>query len=198
MIQIDLNANVRDKFGKGASRTLRRAGRTPAVFYGPKTEPVALDLESRGFYKSLIDLQRRNAVINLTISDKAGKTETHRAMIKELQTDPILNSLVHADFVQVAIDAPMALRVPINYVGKAKGADLGGDVNFGLHDVLLKGLILDLPDFIEVDISGLNIGDSISCRDLPVAAGLTLLEDADHVCVSVDASARAAAATEAA
>ena len=78
MIQIDLSAKVRENYGKGAARTLRRAGRTPAVLYGPNVEALSLDLETRGFTKSLLGLQRANAVVNLTIEDSAGKSKKRR------------------------------------------------------------------------------------------------------------------------
>jgi len=191
MIQIDLSATVRDQFGKGAARTMRRQGRTPAVIYGPKAGVVALDIETKGFSLALIKLQRRNAVINLTVLDKDGKGETRHAMIKELQTDPVQDFLVHADFLEIPMDVPMILRVPVKLVGKAKGADLGGEVMANLSSVKMKGLVLDIPDFLEVDVTPLEVGDAITCKDLAVPKGVTLLEDGDKVFVHVAMPSRA-------
>ncbi len=192
MIQIDLSATVRDRFGKGAARTMRRDGRTPAVLYGPKVGVVALDIATKEFSTSLIKLQRRNAVINLTVFDKDGKGETRHAMIKELQTDPVHDFLVHADFLEIPMDVPMILRVPVKLVGKAKGADMGGEVMVNLATVKMKGLVLDLPDYLEVDVSPLDVGDAITCKDLAIPKNVTLLEDGDKVFVHVALPARAA------
>ncbi|OIP44451.1 MAG: 50S ribosomal protein L25 [Deltaproteobacteria bacterium CG_4_10_14_3_um_filter_60_8] len=191
MIQVDLTATMRDRFGKGAARTMRRQGRTPAVLYGPKAGVVALDLETKGFSTTLIKLQRRNAVINLTVLDKDGKGGVRHAMIKELQTDPVQDTLVHADFLEIPMDVPMILRVPVKLVGKAKGADLGGEVMVNLATVKMKGLVLDIPDYLEVDVSPLEVGDSITCKNLDIPKNVTLLEDGDKVFVHVAMPSRA-------
>ena len=100
-------------------------------------------------------------------------------------TDPILDSLVHADFLEITLDKPIALRVPLNYVGKAKGVDLGGEVVENRRDVLVQGPILEIPDFIEVAVSDLEIGDSIACQDLAVPDNVKLLEANESLCFSV-------------
>lgn len=192
MIQIDLNAKTRAQFGKGAARSLRREGKTPAVLYGPQLDAMALDLDSRDFTKSLLMLQRRNAVVNLTIEGDGGKSKVHHALIKEIQTDPVRNTLVHADFMEISMDTPMILHVPIHVNGNAKGVELGGVVNLPMPFVSLKGVVLDFPDCIEVDVTSMDIGDKILCQDLEIPGKLTLIDKAAQVCVSVDMAARVA------
>jgi large subunit ribosomal protein L25 len=185
MIQVDMSASVRDQYGKGAARSLRRQGRTPAVLYGPKADAVALDVETKGFTKRLIDLQRRNAIFNLSIAGKDGKEEVRHVIVQELQTDPVNDELVHADFLEIPLKEPLTLSVQLQLIGHAKGVDLGGIVMTAMHTVSLRGLILDFPDYIEVDVADLDVGDAIHCKDLNIPDTLELLDDVDASCVSV-------------
>ena len=189
MLQYDITAQVRNGFGKGANRTLRRAGQAPAVIYGSGKEPMALVVDIKGFTKTLLDIQRRNAVINLTI-EAEGKSETRQVMIKELQKNPIDDSLVHADFLEISLEAPMTLSVPVKYTGKAKGVDMGGDMEITVNELPLKGKVLDIPDLIEVDVTPLELGSRFTCKDLPLPANVTLMKNADKVCVSISGAAQ--------
>ena len=87
MLQVDISARLRKSFGKGAARTLRRSGWTPANLYGPNIEPMALELETKPFMKTLLSIHRQNAVISLSI-DEDGKTSKRHVVTKEIQTDP--------------------------------------------------------------------------------------------------------------
>ncbi len=186
MIQVDVTAQVRTSFGKGAARSLRRTGQTPAIIYGLKTDPIALSLDTRSFTKTLLELQRRNAVVNLEVEGGEGAGKKH-VLIKEIQVDPIKDSLKHADFYEISLDVPSAFSVPVNYKGKAAGVDLGGELIVSLTHVSLQANPLDIPDTLELDISSLNIGDSISCKDIQLPANVTLLDDENKVCVAVEA-----------
>ncbi len=190
MIQIDLSANTRDRFGKGAARSLRREGKTPAVLYGPKIEAMALDLDSRDFTKSLLMLQRRNAVVNLTIEAEDGKSEVRYALIKEVQTDPVRNTLVHADFMEVSKEETMTFEVPIQMDGNAKGVELGGELHTPMTTVTLRGTVLDIPDFIAVDVSDMDIGDKVFCKDLDIPSDMTMLDKDEQVCISVTVASK--------
>jgi len=182
MLQVDMTANTRNTFGKGAARVIRRAGKTPAVLYGPKTDPLALELNTKDFTKGLLFINRRNAVVSLNVDDGSA---TKHVMVKEIQADPIHDTLVHADFVEISLEDEMSLAVPIKLVGKAKGVDLGGEMHIPVTTVQLVGKPLDIPDFIEIDVTSLNIGDKLSCADLNIPAGISMLTDGDVTCVSV-------------
>lgn len=188
MLQVDMSALVRNSFGKGAARTTRRAGRTPAVVYGPKTEPLALELNTKDFTKGLININRRNAVVNLSIDDGSA-TSTRHVMIKEIQADPIHDTLVHADFMEISLDTEMTVSVPLQFSGKAKGVDLGGEMTVFSHAVMLRGKPLDIPDTVTVEVSSLDLGDHITFQDLEIPAGATLESDPAKVCVSVSGAA---------
>jgi len=184
MLQVDMTARLRKSFGKGASRTLRRSGWTPANLYGPNIEPMALELETKPFMKTLLSIHRQHAVISLSI-DEDGKTSKRHVITKEIQTDPIEDSLVHADFYEVSLEKPVTLSIPIKYVGKAKGVDLGGELHTHMQRLHLKGKMLDLPDYVEIDVSPLGVGESLKCQDIVLPANVLLQEKESAVCVAV-------------
>ncbi len=181
MIQIDVTAQVRENFGKGAARTIRREGRTPAILYGPKTDPVALTLDTHSFTKSLLGLQRRNAIVSLEIEGGGQKNVT----VKDIQVDPVSNALEHADFYELDMDKEYTYSVPVVYSGKAKGVDSGGGMEVYVNAVDVKGKPLSIPDAIEVDVTPLQVDDLITRGELTTPEGVTLLGDAKTVCVTV-------------
>lgn len=195
MLQYDLNADVRNTYGKGAARSMRRDGKTPAILYGPKSEAIALKLDSKSLTKTLVTLQRRNAVFNLEVNDGAASTKRY-AIVKEVQAAPITGDLVHADFLEVKLDEPMVFDVPVKYIGVAKGVDLGGEMHIALTTVKLKGLILDIPDFLEIFVSDMSIGDRLHCSDLKIPSSLEMLNDLDATCVAIVSESRTQAEEE--
>ncbi len=184
MLQVDIAAQRRTKFGKGASRSMRRAGQTPAVLYGPRIEPQSLMLDTHTFTKALFSVHRRNAVINLEITDDQGAT-VHHVVTREIQVDPIRNDVLHADFYVISLDEPLPFAVPLHYTGKARGVDMGGELETSLEKVNLKGKALDIPNQLEIDVTPLGPGAKLTCGDLPLPAGVFLADEADKVCVAV-------------
>jgi len=184
MLQLEMNANVRSTQGKGAARVLRSKGMTPAVLYGAGVAPVSLELETKAFTKTLLEINRRNALINLDVAEGKKKSTRH-VVIKELQTDPIRDELIHADFCEVSLENPMVLDVHIAMTGKAKGVDLGGILQIGLDKVRMRGKILDFPDSLPIDISGLAIEDGLHLKDLDIPSNLEVLDDENSTIVFV-------------
>lgn len=181
MLQVDMSASKRDSFGKCAMRRLRSSGNTPAVLYGNNKESVSLQLETTPFLKSLFQINRGNAVVNLSINGEG----TRHAMVKEIQTDPVTDDLIHADFLEINLDAPQNFSVKIELVGDAIGVDLGGALVVHNSTVMVEGLPLDIPDGISVDIAELAIGDSIKYSDLDLPANLKMLSNASDTFVDV-------------
>jgi large subunit ribosomal protein L25 len=184
MLQLDLSANVRSTHGKGAARVLRSKGLTPAVLYGSGVKPVSLELDTKSFTKSLLQINRRNAVIDLDIKEGKKKSIRH-VVIKELQTHPIDDKLIHADFCEVSLDAQVVLEVPVELTGVSKGVDIGGILQFTLPKVPLRGTILDFPDSLPLDISAMEIEDRLCCKDLDIPEGLELMADEERQVVFV-------------
>ncbi len=181
MLQIEMNASIRKVKGKGAMRQLRMKGLTPAVVYGASTEALPLEFETQPLYQQLLNIYRRNAIITLHMDDGT----TKYVLVQDVQTDPIKDTLVHADFLEIEVDKPRVFQVPIEFTGNAKGVDLGGVLNVIHGTVGVKAAPLDIPDMFEVDITDLNIGDSIKINTIDIPESLELISDPESICVSV-------------
>jgi large subunit ribosomal protein L25 len=198
MLQLDVAAKVRQNFGKEAMRSLRHQGRTPAILYGPKTDPLALSVETKDFTHSLLFLHGQNAVFALEVEGGGESKEKRHVLLKEVQTDPVKDTVLHADFYEISMDEELTLHVPLKFNGKPKGVDMGGILNIVLHGALVKGRPLDIPDELDVDISGLELnGPGITCGEIVLPANVTLVEDVGKVCASVIHPSRAVDASAA-
>ncbi len=180
-----MSAAKRDTFGKCAMRRLRGSGNTPAVLYGNNKDVMALQLETIAFLKSLFQISRKNAVVNLAINGD----ETRHVMMREIQTDPVTDSLIHADFFEIDLDKPTRFTVPVEFSGVAKGVDLGGELVVHKSSVVVEGIPLEVPDSVTIDITNIGIGDAISVSDVELGAGLTMITDGSELCVEVIALA---------
>lgn len=183
MITKEIVAAVRESFGKGPVRRLRATGRTPGVVYCGGKEALPLEFETKVLFNELLDIQGRNAVITLKIDNGSEK----RVMVKEIQTDPVKDTLCHTDFLEIDVEKPAKFVVPIRYTGKAKGIDLGGILNIGKNTLELEGKPLTIPDECVLEISGLAIGDKIVAGDIELPTGVSLVNNSDKVCVAIDA-----------
>jgi large subunit ribosomal protein L25 len=194
MLQVDMSASTRESFGKGAMRRLRVSGNTPAVLYGNDKDVMALQLETAPFLKTLFQINRKNAVVNLSINGD----DTRHVMMKEIQTDPVDDSLIHADFFEINLQAPKRFTVAIEFEGKAKGEDLGGQLVVHNSLIILEGMPLDIPDVITVDVSDLDMRESILFSDVKLPENVTIVTDGSGLCVEVISARAAAAAASAA
>lgn len=181
MLQVEMSAAIRNVTGKGAMRQMRMAGETPAVVYGAGKEAQALKFETKALMAQLLAIYRRNAVVTLKIDDGSEKN----VVVKEVQTDPVTDSLVHADFCEIDLEKDQCFEVPVNYTGSAKGVDLGGMLSVAGDTVLLKGRPLEIPDECNVDVTELNIGDSLTYSVIELPGSVELVSAADAVCVEV-------------
>lgn len=192
MLQVEMSASVRDSFGKGAMRRLRGEGITPAVLYGNNKGVTSLQLETKPFLKSLYQISRKNAVVNLSVDG-----DTRHVMMREVQTDPVKDSLIHADFYEIDLTQPRTFAVNIEIVGKAIGVDRGGELVIHSNVVELEGIPLDIPDAVTVDVTSLDGGQSILFESLELPENVKLVSDADKVCVEVVSASAAAGADSA-
>lgn len=185
MLQQDMAASLRHDFGKGATRQLRKNGYVPAILYGGKRLPVPLALETKTLTRDLLKFHGHNVVLSLDIEGDKSKKK-HYVLIKDIQTDPITDSVLHVDFLEIELDKEIIMEVPILYTGTAKGVDMGGILNIMAHTVKVKGLPLDILDEITVDVTDLEVTSAgITCGDLSIPSDVTLEEELDRVCVSV-------------
>jgi large subunit ribosomal protein L25 len=179
MIQQDMTAAIRQEFGKGATHRLRQSGYAPAILYGKKSEPIALAMETKNLTKDLLQLLGHNAVVSLNIEGEKGKKK-HHVLIKDIQTDPITDTVLHVDFFEIDLDKEIVLDVAVVYTGTAKGVDLGGILNIMAYTVKIKGLPLAIPDEIFVDVTELDVtSHGITCGDLTIPDNVTLEVELD-------------------
>ncbi len=183
MLQVNMTASVRSEKGKGAMRRLRSGGKTPAVMYGIGEESVCLELETQELMQKLLKYYRKNTVVTLNIDNEGEKS----VLIKDVQTDPIKDTLVHVDFQEIDLEKPRKFNVPLEFVGVAKGIDLGGIQNISLNSLVLQGKPLDIPDSCAVEVGALGIGDGIKVGDIAMPADVELLTSKDSVCVQIEA-----------
>ena len=175
--QVTLAAQPRAADGKKEARRVRRQGRVPAVMYGHGVEPTTVSVDARELYHVLHTSAGLNALIRLTMDG-----EEHLTMPREVQRHPVRGELTHVDFVAIDRDREIHVEVPVHVVG-AEEVKVGV-VAVALHTVPVRVRPFDVPDFVEVDVSSLEIGDSLRVSDLRLDAGV-IEADPEDVVVSV-------------
>lgn len=179
---MSVEAELREEFGKNAARRLRRAGSVPAVVYGDQGPSLPLKVDPRQILKILQSESGHNAIFNLEIKGKAPA----RVMIREWLTDPIQGQLLHVDFVRIARDTKLKVKVPIHITGEAQGVKVqGGILEFVLREVEIECLPDDIPEHIEVDVTPLMIGQNFRVSDLPLGPKVKVLTDPNRVVAHV-------------
>ncbi len=188
MEAVSLDALIREETGKGAARRLRSAGRMPAVFYGRGTEAMPLSVSAADLMK-LMKGRQDNVFIKLVIDDdgKTGKKLEKLSILKELQTEPVSKRLFHADFYEIRMDHKLTFDVPIHFTGTPAGVRSGGDFQHVKRELRVSCTPTKLPEFIEVDVSGLDMGHHLTVSDIPVIEDLNILDAAETVIASVSA-----------
>ena len=192
MLKIEINASIRKETKKGAMRQLRMQGMTPAVVYGGGSEAIPLKLETQPFYQQLLDVYRKNAIVSLNLDDGT----TKHVLIHEIQTDPVKDTLIHADFIEIDVAKPRVFEVPITYEGTAPGVEMGGVLNVILDTLAIESAPMDVPDEFVVDISELGMNESIQVNTISIPGNVTLVTDPEGTCVSVVAIAQEATEEE--
>ena len=166
MEQIELKANVRKNTGKGPARVLRRDGRMPAVLYGPDQVPMLLSINVKELETISKNYNLSQVPLNLVIED--GKSVTKKVMIKELQTHPVSLNYLHADLYEIEMDRKIKVNVPVVTKGKAKGVEIGGILQIVRRELEVLCLPAEIPETIEIDITDLDIGDSVHIDEIPL------------------------------
>ena len=178
---IVVKSECRDAFGKNASRRIRMKGKIPAILYGEGIDNVALVLDKTDIFQILRSDTKENTIFRLALG-----AEERDAMIKALQIDPTTDELVHADLIQIAMDKLIRVSIPIVPVGEAVGVKTeGGFVDLVTRQVDVECLPKDIPEHIEVDISGLHINQSLKVENLPSPAGVRFLSEPGSVLVLI-------------
>ena len=201
METLEIQADAREAGSKQKARRLRRAGKIPGILYGPKTQAVALEIDRKDFSSRVAGLEGSHLVrLKSASTALAGKV----ALVKEVQYHPITGEVVHTDFYEVDLTATIQVHVPLHFVGKAAGVVRGGILQPVVREIEVECLPLDIPEFFNVEVSELDIGDSVHIEDLAMPSGVTAIYESNFALVSVvpptveEAPAAAPAAAEAA
>lgn len=169
-----LTAVARTALGKGASRRLRRANeRVAAIIYGGSAEPQPIAIDKPSFYKALEEESFFSSIINIDVD---GTKE--QVIIRDLQRHPYKELITHADFMRVDATHEITLTVPLHFAGEeaCKGVrEQDGVLHVLANDIEISCLPGDLPEYLEVDVSGLEIGDTLHLSDVPLPKGVTIV-----------------------
>jgi large subunit ribosomal protein L25 len=185
-MKFDLAVTVREQAGKGAARSMRRAGKIPAVLYG-QGECLLLTVNPEELIKILKSHAGSSALIALTVAGAKSKPN-RTALLRDYQVDPVSGAVLHADLFEVSMDKPIRVKVPIQVVGSVPlGVKEGGVLHHNMRDLHVECLPSALPDHIEVDASPLVIGAGIYVKEIAAREGVRFLDDPDQMVVSVAA-----------
>jgi len=195
MADFELNAELRTDKGKGASRRLRRnADMIPAILYGAGKDPQSLTLAHKDIHKACENEAFFSHIITINADG-----DSQQAIIKDLQRHPAKDRIMHADFLRIQMDQAITVEVPLHFLNEDSCLGVrqaGGNVSHNMTSIEISCLPGDLPEYIEVDIEDLDLGDAIHMSDLKLAEELSIPSlqqgpDHDHVVVSVNAPKRA-------
>ena len=169
--------------GNGPARSLRRSGQMPAVLYGPKMEPVLLAVNIKDLEQVIKQGNAFQVILNLVIQN--GKKMTKAAMIRELQTHPVSGNFLHVDFYEIDMKRQIKVMVPVITKGQSVGVELGGLLNIVRREIELYCLPGDIPEAVEIDITNLDIGDSVHIEDIPLGENVEVSADVNYTVVTV-------------
>ena len=167
---LNLPAEARERAGKGASRALRRDGRTPAVIYGGKEEPTLIHVEQKELVKQLNTGHFMNSIVNITIGGK-----TVRTLPKDVAFHPVTDRPTHVDFLRLTGDSKVEVQVPVVFVNEqaSPGLKKGGVLNIVRHELELVCPSDAIPDEIHVDVTGKDVGEAIHISEVTLPKGVT-------------------------
>jgi len=169
----ELVAEFRDAEGKGASRRLRRANKVPAILYGGHREPRALALDHTRLLLMLDNERFYSTIINIKVGDVS-----QAAVLKDVQRHPAKNAVIHVDLQRVLENEKIRIAIPLHFKGAAvsPGVKAGGIVSHLRNEVEVSCLPKDLPEYVDVDLSGLGMNQMLYLADLPVPEGVEITE----------------------
>jgi large subunit ribosomal protein L25 len=179
---LEIQVETREVGSKRQARRIRRDGKIPGVLYGPKTAPVPLELNKKEFSNRVAGLEGSHLVRlksgSTALADKV-------ALVKEMQYHPITGEVVHTDLYEVDLTARIQVRVPLHFVGKAAGVVRGGILQPIVREIEVECLPLDIPEFFNVEVSALDIGDSVHIEELSIPEGVTVVSESNLALVAV-------------
>ncbi|MEE8546620.1 MAG: 50S ribosomal protein L25 [bacterium] len=184
MTSLKLTAQTRETTGKGNARSLRRQGLIPAILYGRGADVVSLTLSENEVSDLLATGQATTGVLNLEVVEGKKSTEKN-VLIKEIQRHPYRDSIYHLDLLEVAMDQDISVMVPIETVGESIGITMGGILEYKRRELEVVCLPTNIPDSIIIDISDMDIGDTVHVESLQPPAGVSIPFDTNFTVLTL-------------
>ncbi len=181
---IELKTNIRTTLGNGPARRLRQTGQVPAVLYGPKTESVLLSVNKSDLDLVLKKGRSSQIILNLVIQNN-GETYTRPAMIKELQVHPVSRRYLHIDFYEIDMDRKITVGVRVVTTGKSVGVERGGILQIIRRELEVECLPFEVPESIVIDITDLDMGDSVHVKDISLDGDVEFLGESNLTVVTI-------------
>ena len=182
METLEIQVEARKVKSKRQARRLRRAGKIPGVLYGPKTPPVPVELNKKEFSSRVAGLEGSHLV---RLQSESAALAAKVALVKEMQYDPITGDVIHTDLYEVDLTAKIQVNVPLHFVGKAAGVVRGGILQPIVREVEVECLPMDIPEFFNVEVSALDIGDAVHIEELQMPDGVSAIYETNFALVTV-------------
>jgi large subunit ribosomal protein L25 len=180
---IELKTNIRTSVGNSQARALRRNKQIPAVLYGHSKKTVLLSVYLSELEEALKKSKSGQALLNLVIQN--GGTYTKPVIIKELQKHPVERNILHVDFYEIDMNRKIKIKVPVVTKGKSKGVELGGILQIIRRELEVLCLPLEIPKSFEIDITDLDIGDSVHVKSIPLKDNIEIPADVDFTVLTI-------------
>lgn len=182
MEEITLSVETRNECGKGAARRMRRDGKVPGVFYGPKSSPMPIAIDRKDFASHVANLEGSHLIRFTSPTPELGQRV---ALVREVQHHPVNGGILHVDFYEVDLTRRLRVTVPLHFVGKAKGVAEGGILQPIVREMEVECLPTDIPQYIEVDVTPLDIHDAVHLADVQMPANVSAVFETNEAVVSV-------------
>ncbi len=192
MDKIELKAETRTNKGNGPARVLRREGRLPAVLYGPNTEPCMLSIAAYDLEMVLKKGNIGRAILDLVIDGQPAKA----TMVKEMQLHPVSREFLHLDLYEIDMTRKIRVNVPVSATGKSKGIEMGGMLQLIRRELEVLCLPDAIPKTIAIDITDLEIGDSVHVEDLQLPGDVEVPHEVNFTILTISSTKAEAAAEE--
>jgi large subunit ribosomal protein L25 len=182
--RIKLEVATRERLGSRESRRLRKQGLVPGVLYGRNNEPQSIAVVERELRRALTGSGGTHAILDVVVS---GTSATHPSILKDFQQDPLRGKIVHVDLQEVRLDQPITASVVVTLVGgeDAPGVREGGALSQVAREVTVEALPMEVPEHIELDVTGMAMGDTLRVADLEQRDGVTYVDDPETVLATV-------------
>ena len=186
--RIKLNVGERERLGTAESKRLRKRGLVPGVLYG-REKPISISIEERELRRALTSSAGLHAILDVQVG---GTGATHASILKDYQVDKVRGYVTHVDLQEVRLDQTIHASVTVHLLGAedAPGVREGGVLSQPLREVNVEALPLEIPEHIDLDVSGLELGGTLRIADIPARDGVTLLDDPETVVATVTAPTR--------